>query len=52
MESPPITIDIQTKITNNLLSLFDDSKCLLVSDKAKVVGLITKIDAIRGLMKK
>ena len=52
MATQPITIDIHTKITNNLLSLFDDSKCLLVSDKAKVVGLITKIDAIRGLMNK
>ena len=52
MSTPPITIDIHTKITENLLSLFDDSKCLLVSENAKIVGLITKIDAIRGLMKK
>jgi predicted transcriptional regulator len=51
MDTPPIVIDVKTKITNNLLSLFDDSKCLLVSDNAKIVGLITKIDAIRGLMK-
>jgi predicted transcriptional regulator len=52
MDTPPIVIDIHTKITNNLLSLFDDSKCLLVSENAKIVGLITKIDAIRGLIKK
>ena len=52
MDTPPIIIDIHTKITENLLSLFDDSKCLLVSENAKIVGLITKIDAIRGLMKK
>jgi predicted transcriptional regulator len=52
MDTPPIVIDIHTKITENLLSLFDDSKCLLVSEDAKIVGLITKIDAIRGLMKK
>lgn len=52
MTTPPITIDIHTKITENLLALFDDSKCLLVSENAKIVGLITKIDAIRGLMKK
>jgi len=52
MDTPPIVIDIHTKITENLLSLFNDSKCLLVSDNAKIVGLITKIDAIRGLMKK
>lgn len=52
MSTPPIIIDVHTKITENLLSLFDDSKCLLVSDNAKIVGLITKIDAIRGLMKK
>jgi predicted transcriptional regulator len=51
MATPPITIDIHTKVTENLLSLFDDSKCLLVSENAKIVGLITKIDAIRGLMK-
>ena len=51
MATPPITIDIHTKITENLLSLFHDSKCLLVSENAKIVGLITKIDAIRGLMK-
>lgn len=52
MTTPPIIIDVHTKITENLLSLFDDSKCLLVSENGKVVGLITKIDAIRGLMKK
>ena len=52
MDTPPIVIDIHTKITENLLSLFDDSKCLLVAEDAKIVGLITKIDAIRGLMKK
>jgi len=51
MATPPIIIDIHTKVTENLLSLFDDSKCLLVSENAKIVGLITKIDAIRGLMK-
>ncbi|MGY5140828.1 MAG: CBS domain-containing protein [Candidatus Nitrosopumilus sp. Bin_571-38] len=51
MATPPIIIGIHTKITENLLSLFDDSKCLLVSENAKIVGLITKIDAIRGLMK-
>ena len=52
MDTPPIVIDISTKVTENILSLFNDSKCLLVSDNAKIVGLITKIDAIRGLMKK
>jgi len=52
MTTPPITIDINTKVTENLLSLFDDSKCLLVAENAKIVGLITKIDAIRGLTKK
>ncbi len=51
MATPPIIIDIHTKITESLLSLFDDSKCLLVSENAKIVGLITKIDAIRGLMR-
>ena len=52
MTSPPIVIDVATKVTESLLSLFDDSKCLLVSENGKVIGLITKIDAIRGLMKK
>jgi len=52
MDTPPIVIDISTKVTENILSLFNDSKCLLVSDNAKIMGLITKIDAIRGLMKK
>ena len=52
MDTTPIVIDISTKVTENILSLFNDSKCLLVSDNAKIVGLITKIDAIRGLMKK
>jgi len=52
METPPITIDINTKITDNIMALLYDSKCLLVSENAKIVGLITKIDAIRGLMKK
>ena len=51
MATPPIIIDIHTKITGNLLSLFDDSKCLLVAENAKIVGLITKIDAIRGMIK-
>jgi predicted transcriptional regulator len=51
MATPPIIIDVHTKVTENLLSLFDDSKCLLVSENAKIVGLITKIDAIRGLVK-
>jgi predicted transcriptional regulator len=52
MDTPPIVIDISTKVTESILSLFNDSKCLLVSDNARIVGLITKIDAIRGLMKK
>ena len=52
METPPVTIDINTKITDNIMALLYDSKCLLVSENAKIVGLITKIDAIRGLMKK
>ena len=52
METPPVIIDINTKITDNIMALLYDSKCLLVSENAKIVGLITKIDAIRGLMKK
>lgn len=52
METPPATIDINTKITDKILDLLFDSKCLLVSENGKIAGIITKIDAIRGLMKK
>ena len=51
MDAPPIVVDVKTKITSNLLSLFDDSKCLVVYEDGKIVGLITKIDVIRGLVK-
>ena len=52
METPPPTIDINTKITNKSLDLLSETKCLLVSENGKIMGILTKIDAIRGLMKK
>jgi len=52
METPPPTIDVNTKITDKILDLLSDTKCLLVSENGKIMGILTKIDAIRGLMKK
>ena len=52
METPPPTIDVNTKITDRILDLLYDSKCLLVSENGKITGILTKIDAIRSLSKK
>ena len=51
MEIPPPSIDAESKITKNILDLLGDARCILVTDKAKPYGIITKIDAIRSLMK-
>ena len=40
------------KITQRVLNLLYDSKCILVSGQGKIIGIITKIDAIRGVIKK
>jgi len=52
METPPPTIDVNTKITDKILDLLSDTKCLLVSENGKIMGILTKIDAIRSLSKK
>ena len=52
MEIPPPSIDINTKIDSSIMELLYDSRCVLVTYKGKLYGIITKIDAIRGLMKK
>ena len=49
--SPPI-LDENQKITQRILNLLYDSKCILVSEQGKIIGIITKIDAIRGVIKK
>ncbi len=52
MEIPPPSIDVNTKIDDSITELLYDSRCVLVTNKGKLCGIITKIDAIRGLMKK
>jgi predicted transcriptional regulator len=52
MEIPPPSIDVDTKIDSSIMELLSDSRCVLVTNKGKLDGIITKIDAIRGLMKK
>jgi predicted transcriptional regulator len=52
MEVPPPSIDVDTKIDSSIMELLYDSRCILVTNKGKLCGIITKIDAIRGLMKK
>lgn len=51
MEIPPPSLDVDAKITKNILDLLGDARCILVTDKAKPYGIITKMDAIRSLMK-
>jgi len=48
--SPPI-IDYNYKITPTVLELLTEHGCLLVSENGKITSLITKIDAIRSLIK-
>ncbi|KEQ56930.1 Inosine-5'-monophosphate dehydrogenase protein [Marine Group I thaumarchaeote SCGC RSA3] len=52
MEVPPPSIDVDSKIDSSIMELLYDSRCVLVTNKGKLCGIITKIDAIRGLMKK
>lgn len=50
MESPPPSIDTSYKITNDILDLLENS-CILVTEKAKLYGIITKIDALGSMLK-
>jgi len=52
MEIPPPIIDWNQKISPRILDLLYDSKCILVSEQGRIKGIITKIDAIRGVNKK
>lgn len=49
--APPI-IDWNHKITPAVINLLNYSPCILVSKERKIAGIITKIDAIKGLTKK
>lgn len=52
MDFPPPIIDSNYKITPLLLEFLSDHNCLLVSENGKLTSILTKIDVIRGLMKK
>lgn len=47
MEAPPPTIDWNQPITQRVVDLLYDSKCLLVNRDGKLEGIIAKIDALR-----
>jgi len=52
MKLPPPVIDANYKLTPLILELLLDTNCLLVSKEGRLERIITKIDAIRSLMKK
>jgi predicted transcriptional regulator len=47
METPPPIIDWNQPVTQRILDLLYDAKCLLVSQDGKIRGIIAKIDAIK-----
>ena len=51
MDFPPPIIDFNFKITSVLLEFLIEHDCFLVSENGKITSLITKIDAIRSLIK-
>ena len=51
MEAPPPIIGWNQPMTPRILDLLYDTTCLLVSKDGKLVAMITKIDAIRGIKK-
>jgi len=51
MEIAPPIVDWNQKITPRILEMLYDAKCILVYDAGKIRGIITKIDAIRGVKK-
>ena len=52
MDFPPLIIDSNYKITPNLLEFLSDHNCVLVSENGRPTSILTKIDVIRGMMKK
>jgi predicted transcriptional regulator len=51
LETPPPIVDVNERVTNNLLVLLNDSRCILVTENGRLYGIITKMDALRRLMK-
>jgi len=49
MEIAPPIIDWNQKITPRILDLLNDAKCILVSNKGQIHGIIAKIDVIGSL---
>lgn len=47
METPPPVIDWNQPITQRILDLLYDSRCLLVSQGGRLAGIIAKIDALK-----
>ena len=47
METPPPIVDWEQPITQRILDLLYDAKCILVSQDGKIKGIIAKIDAIK-----
>jgi len=47
MEAPPPIIGWDQPITQRILDLLYDARCILVSRDGKLSGIITKIDAIK-----
>ena len=47
METPPPVIDWNQPVTQRILDLLYDAKCILVSQDGKIKGIIAKIDAIK-----
>ncbi|MBC8502404.1 MAG: CBS domain-containing protein [Nitrosopumilus sp.] len=52
MDFPPPIVDSNYKMTPMLLEFLSEHDCLLISEDGKITKLITKIDAIRSLIKK
>jgi len=51
MDAPPPIIGWNQPITQRILDLLYDTTCLLVSKDGKLVAMIAKIDAIKGIKK-
>ncbi len=51
MESPPPIIDWNQPLTQRVLDLLYDSRCILVSQEGKLEGIIAKIDALKEARK-
>jgi len=52
MDFPPLVIDSNYKMTPLLLEFLSEHNCVLVSENGKLTSILTKIDVIRGMIKK